>query len=122
MQIELTVLLGVFMAACAVNQISHLIFEGSLFAGLRRWARQTQYMKGLEIPKNGVLAAYIRGLFDCRLCFAQEVAIAMTWAILGLAYSVDSDMTTAQGWIAAVVFGPFIVAGVDWILNRCREG
>jgi hypothetical protein len=127
-QVELVTLLGIFAAACAVNQISHLILEGSLFAGLRRWAEQKEFVregpgvKGIALrEKRGLFSSYIRGLFDCRLCFAQEVAVVVTWVTLALAYSVDPGLTSWQGWAGAAVFGPFIVGGVDWILNACRE-
>ena len=118
MQAELIAFFGVLAAACAVNQISHLILEGSLFEGLRSWADQRD---GFGDKNPGVFAAYTRGLFDCRLCFAQEVSVAVTWALLALAYSANSSLTTWQGWVAAVVFGPFVVAGADWLLNSCRE-
>jgi hypothetical protein len=112
-QVELAAVLSIFAAACVVNQISHLLLNGSLFTWLRHWATNP--------GREGPFAAYTRGLFGCRLCFAQEVAAVVTWATLALAYSVDPCMTPWQGWLGAAVFGPFAVGGVDWLLNACRE-
>lgn len=89
-------MLWIALAALAVNQAVETIHHGSLFAGLRRWAR-----KSAESPASSPDERLLGELIGCPFCLAHWVSAAIV-VLLAFGLLVGRLFLLPIVWLAVV--------------------